>query len=217
MTTPNLTLYGIETQILELMSYRDEVALDPDITPADQAETLKAIDLQIAEYVKAEVQKVDGVAAMLREFEKRAETLKDEAKRINNRAIAWQRRHDSVEELVKGVLSLLPEGKRKIEGKTSTLALRKSPASVEVPQPELLPAEYQRVKVTMTVYLWNRVKDMLFNLRGNDSVVAVAMDLLDCKASEPEPMKPEIAAELKAKRGVPGARLVEDKCWLKVD
>lgn len=215
MTTPNLTLYGIETQMLELMSYRDEVATDPDIMPAEQAETLKAIDLQIAEYVKAEVQKVDGVAAMLREFDARAQALKEESQRVYDRAIAWQRRHDTLEVLVKGVLSLLPEGKRKLEGKVSTLALRKSPASVEVPQPELLPAEYQRVKVTMTVGMWQRLKFALFHQTGD--ITAIAVELMDCKVSEPEPMKPEIAAELKAKRGVPGARLVEDKCWLKVD
>lgn len=212
MSTPNLTLYGIETQLLELLNFRDELLDDRDMEEPERAESLKAADAQIAEYVKREVQKVDAIAAMLREFEKRAEALRAEADRIYDRATKWERRHDGLEALVKSIMVAM--NKPRLDGKVSTLKLNKSPASVTVPQPDLLPANYQRVKITMTLDLWQRLKD---GSALGDLSIKLWNELLDCKASEPEPIKDAIKAELKAKRGVPGARLVEDNQYLKVD
>jgi hypothetical protein len=43
----NLTLYGISTQLMELLILRDEITSDPDMTPAEQKDSLAALDDQI--------------------------------------------------------------------------------------------------------------------------------------------------------------------------
>lgn len=202
-TAPNLTLYGIETQLLELLNFRDAVASDPDMTPAEQKESLEAIDNSIREYVTAEVKKVDGIAHYLREFDARAGVLKQEAKRCADAAKAWEKRGENLESMVISIMQQI--NATRLDGRTSVLSLRKNPPACEISQPALVPQEYQRVKVTMSVSLLRRIEAALMN----EKTAPLFAELQDAKQGEPEPEKDRIKEELKLGQGVPGCRLTQ--------
>lgn len=207
-TAPNMTLYGIETQLLELLNFRESVSEDPDMTPAEQKDSLEAIDRQIAEYIRAEVKKCDGIARYLREFETRAEALKAEAKRCSEMAKAWEKRHEALENMVVDVMQATKQ--TRIDGRHSVLQLKKNPPSVEVAQPELLPHELLRTTVKIPFALWRKVLD---ELHGK----AIAAEVYDkAQWKDGEPMKTEIAKRLKEGDGVPGCRLRTDGVRLEV-
>ena len=232
MTAPNLSLYNIETGLLELLAFREEVMSDPDASPTEQQETAARIDQQIREYVTAEIRKVDGIAHYLREFERRAEIDRAEAKRIIDRARGWEQRHDRLEQVVKDVM--LMTGNQKLEGEHNTLKLRTNPASVDVRQPELVPYAFQRITITMTLALFDKLRRFLM-LESHD----LSAELIDTKKGEPEPIKSTIAEELKcpacrnlkakrekcaecggtglSKQGVPGCVLVQNGVSLQVE
>lgn len=238
-TPPAMSLFKIEAELLQLMQLREETAADADMTPAEIAESMKAIDQAIEEYVKREVQKADGIAAYLRECEARAETLAKEAKRLMATAAAWDKRRELVENVTRAAMQSM--GKKLIEGGNSTLKLAKNPASVEVVQPDLVPDDYMRIKVTMTRALRGRILARLF---GDKASVSLFQELMECSASDPEPMKTLIKEELKQPcpnckgqwdqmkgqstasvcgvcggsgiLGVPGCRLVNDRMRLEI-
>lgn len=210
---PNLTLYGIETQLLELMRFREEIEADPDITPQEQAESLKACDESIEAYLKAEVKKVDGIAGYLRECEAREDIAKQEADRIYDQGKAWKKRREQIEMMVQRIMELT--NTKRLDGRHSVLALHKSPASVEVAQPDMVPAEYQRVTVTMSAELWKTLQDALA-WSGNEKLDPVYFAITACKVTPPEPEKRKIAEALKTGDAVPGCRLITDKQHLVV-
>ena len=210
MTAPNLSLYKIETELLDLMRFREDVAQDTDLTPQEQTASLEAIDKQITEYVHREVAKVDGIAAYLRECETRAAVLKTEAMRIKAQADAWTARHDRLEAVTLRVMQ--QTGATLLEGATSTFKVKKNPPSVDVAQPELVPAAYQRIRVTMSKHVWHRMIQALSRLADT----TVYADALTVAVSDSEPMKDAIKAELKAGVGVPGCTLIDDKERLEI-
>jgi Siphovirus Gp157 len=209
--TNNLSLYQIETELLDLMRYRESVAEDAELTPQDQKASLEAIDQQIAEYVMREIAKVDGIAAYLRECAARAVIIEEEADRLHKLAKAWFARHDRLEAITLRVMQ--QTGATLLEGRTSTFKVRKNPPSVEVAQPDLVPLDYRRITVTMTAGLWSRLISVLVSDRG----APVLADLLACQKTNGEPIKTEIGKELKQGVGVPGCRLVDDKVRLVVE
>lgn len=215
MTTtehPNLSLYGIETQLLELLQFREGLAEDPDIAPTELAQSLAACDKQIEEYVRAEVEKADGVAAYLRECEKHAEALAEESKRIAARAKAWQARQERLEQVIIGVMQSV--SKTKIEGQRSTLALRKNPPSANVRQPDLVPIEYKRLSIKLSVAQYERIAA---HLMKSDAGGVLFGELLEARTNaQDEISKSKILEELKAGGSVPGCELVRDKVHLEV-
>src|SRR5574340_316924 len=146
MSETNLSLYRIETELLELLQFREDTALDRSITPAEREETLKAADQRIAEYVARELTKADNIAAFLRECDRRADLEDEEIARLQARKRKWQAWHDRLEECT--IRAMQIAGKKEIDGAHNTLKLRKNPASVDVMQPDLVPASYQRLNVT---------------------------------------------------------------------
>lgn len=202
---PNLTLYGIETQLLELLNFRESIESDPDMTPQEQQESLKACDESIAEYIRAEVKKADGIALYLREFEMRAEALEIESKRLQRKADDWWRRHENLTNMVVDVMKATKQ--TRIDGRHSVLQLKKNPPSVEVAQPDMVPGDMQRVTVKMTMAQWQQTVAAM--------PMALAIELTGC-AAPPEPMKTEIAKRLKEGDGVPGCRLRTDGVRLEV-
>jgi hypothetical protein len=201
---PNLTLYGIETQLLELLNFRESIESDPDMTPQEQQESLKACDESIAEYIRAEVKKCDGIARYLREFETRAATLKEEAARCTAMAKNWQKRYDSLEAMVIDIMQATKQ--TRIDGRHSVLQLKKNPASVDPNiQINLVPEELLRRTVTMTEQVYQTL------LNGPMGVLLLTGTAKDC-----EPMKTEIAKRLKEGDGVPGCRLRTDGVRLEV-
>lgn len=61
--SPSLSLYSIESELTQLLDYRDS-ALQEGALP----ETLAAIDGQIEQYFAREVKKVDGIAHAIRVY-----------------------------------------------------------------------------------------------------------------------------------------------------
>jgi hypothetical protein len=155
-----LTLYDIETDLLNLMLCREAVLNDPDRSAVlEDGETreseLELIDQAIQERVSAEIAKVDGIAFYLREFAARAAAAKAEKKRLADREAMWEAREERLKEIVTQVM--LMTGKKRLEGNANTLKLVNNPPSVEIAQPELVPSEYQKVVVRMPHSLWARV------------------------------------------------------------
>lgn len=200
MSETNLSLYRIETELLELLQFREDTALDQTITPAERDETLKATDQRIAEYVSQRVPKVDNIAGMLREFDRRADLEDEEIARLQARKRKWQAWHDRLEEYT--IRAMQIAGKKEIDGAHNTLKLRKNPASVEIAQEALIPREYIRSKVTIKADLWDRL------VRQHPELIGSAHE---------EPAKSEIREALKRGDGVPGCRLVDDKVRLVIE
>jgi hypothetical protein len=202
----SLTLYSIEMQLLELVAYREDLLSGEfDMDESERRELLKVAEDRIKEYVTKEVAKVDGIAAMLREFEKREAIEKEESQRIAARAKRWAERKANLESMCMSIMQSM--GKEKLDGKHSTLALRKCPPSAEIVQPHLIPSENMRVSMTVTLAEYDGIISEL------PSTLA---SVLIKSRTNPEPMKEAIRKALKAGEGVPGARLVTDKVRLEV-
>jgi hypothetical protein len=212
MSTPNLSLYGIKTELLELLRYREEIAGSADMTPAEIKESLEVVDDRIREYVGREVAKVDGIAAYLRECEARAEVLKMEAQRIMNQSRSWTERGARIETVTLGVMLKL--GATELDGATSTFKVKKNPPSLEVANVNELHPRYRRIKVTMTAELWERALGVLMK---DERGAPVFQELIGCNVSAPEAMMAEIKAELKADGAVIGCKLIDDKFRLVVE
>jgi len=110
----------------------------------DQCET--ALRLCVTELVK----KADGVAAFIRSEEGGAATAKAEADRCYDLAKAREARADRVKAIALEVLQQL--GVKFVKGDVSELRRWGNGGAqpVEVRQPELLPAKYQRYTLTIT-------------------------------------------------------------------
>lgn len=213
-----LTLYGIETELLELLNFRESIESDPDMTPQEQQESLKACDESIVEYIRAEVKKCDGIAAYIREFDSRAALLEEEADRCKEMARVWQKRKKSLESMVIDIMQVTKQ--TRIDGRHSVLALKKNPASVDVAQPHLVPAEYERVNVTVRHSLWTNILALVVQAARRDTTIALLyaemQDPDKIQLGAPEPMKKKIAEELKVGGSVPGCRLRTDSVRLEV-
>jgi hypothetical protein len=212
--TLNLTLTNIETSLIELYAYRDEIARDLDITPKEIAETLTLIDQQIDDFVARGLDKADGIAANLGEFGIRAETCKAIAKRELDRAAMWQRNADHLEAATLRALMMRPEGKRRIETASTTLNVAKNPPSVDIVDRGEIPKPYMRRSITLNADLYDRLMGCLMVTKEG---APLFQELQDAKTTDPEPMKDAIKAELKAGVTVPGARLITDRVRLVVE
>lgn len=209
---PNLTLHNIETSLIELFAFRDEVARDPDITPQEQVESLKAIDTQIEQYVAAELDKADGIAHNLHEFEVRMATCQAEAKREQDRAKMWEAHYGRLANAT--LKAMQARGTKKIETARTTLKIAKNPASVEVFDSSAVPKPYLRRMVTLNADLYDRIAA---HLMGTKDGAPLFSELLEAKTTQPEAMKTEIAKELKAGVAVDGCKLIDDRVRLVVE
>lgn len=217
-----LTLFDIEIGLLQLIQYRETLAEDSDITPEEQKRLIAVADQEIQDYVAREVAKADGIAAYLKEFERREEIAKEQAKAISERGKIWARRREALEDTVIRVMQMA--GKTTIEGQNATLTLRKCPPSVEIKQPELIPGEFYNIAVKLPCSAWIKVCEALLSVSKHLSPEhRGALDALWVRASDAtvqprggDVLKARIAVELKAGCGVPGAELVTDKVRLEV-
>ena len=138
MSAAPATLYQIEDELL--------IALDTVEMISDEEPALKAeLEEQIARLIASQITKVDDVSRMLAHFENQAAFAAQEIKRLQNRKRAFERSYERLESCAK--LAMEVAGKTKLEGTTSTLALRKSPTSVFLRNFEEVPAEYFTVKI----------------------------------------------------------------------
>jgi len=196
-------------ELIQLIQFREDIRTDPEMLPQEQAASLLAIDGQIRAYL---MRAAEDAGVAVRRYEGFAEAARKEAKYYRDRADAW----GALIEWLKGeVLAVMrASGATEIEGPHATLKIRKNPPSVDVAQPELVPVFYTRRTVTVTGALWEKV---LLELFGTPKGAPLFAELMECKISNPEPMKDMIKQELRAGVGVPGCRLREDSVRLVVE
>lgn len=184
------TLLGIESRILQLMEQRQEMVTEGvDVTE---------IEALIVAEMQQEVQKVDGCAAYDRHLERQVRAYHEEIDRLEHEQSKIIKQRERYQDLLFGVMKRL--GINKITGKLGGyLAIKQNPPAVQIDQPGMLPNEYKRVKVTMSMV------EYLALVADTELSPALSAALND--VSTPEPMKSEIARALKNGEGVPGASL----------
>ena len=173
-----LSLWNIEQGLADLFERREELLTNPPPFGAladDPDETydrqLMAVDLAIADYIKAEVQKVDGVRGWWKYLEMMRDAAKHEAETMQDRAQAFDRQ---LTVLKNAILVTLEEiefraGKpRKLEGKTGSISLvgNGGRRPVVITDEALVPDEYRTVTVKMNAELWRKVCAALPDLQG---------------------------------------------------
>jgi hypothetical protein len=94
----------------------------------------------LGESIKMSVEKRDNMGAFLARLEGEAEMLKKEEKRLADRRRKFER---IGEILTEGLhLQMVEWGIRKVEGQKFSFTVKKNPASVEILDETLIPAEY---------------------------------------------------------------------------
>lgn len=199
-----LTFKDIEFGLVELVMRREDAvaeyerirAAELPPTPIED-EALAAIDQcdeAIAAYLKAEVQKVDGVAAYILREEAAAWVVEHEMGRLADRLKMHKARADRVREMALRVMQ--DTDQRTIEGARHALKVRKNPPAVVIAQPELVPDNMRRFTLTLNPEDFVYLRDLS----------ARALTILVDK-SKSEPSKSAIAAALKGGGAVPGCRM----------
>jgi hypothetical protein len=189
MSETSLSLYQIETELLQLIEAREEAQAE-----GEMPETLAVIDQQIQEYFVRECRKVDGIARYINLCKTQAAVAKAEADRLATWARRWENRLERVKAAT--VYALGAVGLKKVESAENRLRLQKNPASVEVYDVALLPDEYIRVTYTLPLPEWKRIRTAL----GESESAAWPRTDVDKRA---------IAEALKRGEQIQGARWAE--------
>lgn len=132
----DLTLYQIHDE-LEAWSNSLDLAESDD----ERAE----IQARISEYLQMGRAKVDRFSAFLAHLEAQADLCRAEEKRIAARRRAIERVQEHLERYAISTMEQL--GIRKMEGSTSSLALRQRPASVRILDEAAIPDAYKHATV----------------------------------------------------------------------
>src|ERR1700690_3320444 len=116
-----LSLYTIEDELLQLLQAREEI-LTNEQTPETPAE-LAQVETALAEYVTAEVRKVDGIHAYLKQAKATAEQAKAEAAEMRARAERIENGMARLKEFCLQAMQLA--GMKRIDGTAGRYLLRK--------------------------------------------------------------------------------------------
>lgn len=215
-----LSLYQLESQLAELVEMREAATSEAEIA---------ALDGVIADYLRAEIGKVDGIRAFWRHCETMIEAAKRERDAQNTRIQTWTGRLDRLKRTCCMVMESMPwresARSKKLEGRTGALLLKADGGkqAVEITDEALIPDEFKRVTVTLSRSAWlSMVKEGVyavsesFNLSAINDALAKpcsqcegVSDVVDSVTGE----KYRVASTCSAcggtgKNGVPGARLV---------
>jgi hypothetical protein len=148
----SMSLYAISSQMAEMMDYWASGELEP--------EERQTLENAIMDYVRAQVLKVDGIAAYHRNCLAAETMLADEAKRLNERLARWRKRRERFEDTVKHVLqNFVPrdaKGKVKLDGTIATISLRGNGGALPVliPVESDVPVEFCDVMVKIPGSMW---------------------------------------------------------------
>lgn len=145
---PRETLHLIETQLRELIEFRDGLG-------DEELEAIKATDAQIQEYVGREIRKVTAIAAILRWFKSQAAAAEAEEVHARKWAARWMGRYNRLATMVHGVMvaSDLP----KLEGATDRFRRQQNPEALEIVDLVALPDEYFKTTVRMPKVVWDAI------------------------------------------------------------
>jgi hypothetical protein len=134
----DLTLYRIEEELQALLDSLDVCA--DELRPE--------LEQRIAEYIGAEVDKVDRIGAVLSSLDNVQAHAKAEIERLRERQQAAER---SAQRLSQYVLHILRQrGGQPLKGRTASFTVRHSEALV-ITDPQLVPDEWKRTTVTVDI------------------------------------------------------------------
>ena len=166
----SMTLWNLEQGLADLFQRREELTV-PEASGIESFVELQEVDVAIEAYIKAEVQKVDGVRGWWKHLEMMRDAAKAEASTMQDRAQVFDRK---LTVLKSAILVTLEEmefraGKpRKLEGKTGSISLvgNGGRRPVVITNEVLIPDEYRTVTVKMSAELWRKVCAALPDLAG---------------------------------------------------
>jgi hypothetical protein len=166
MTEHSLTFREFPSLLADLISTREVLTEQLAIAERSGCQTLiqqavcdlDSCEVALRECVTELVKKADGVAAFIRSEEAGAATAKAEANRCYDLAKAREARADRVKAIALEVLQQL--GVKLVKGDVSELRRWGNGGAqpVEVRQPELLPARYQRFEMRITGEEWEELR-----------------------------------------------------------
>jgi len=230
-----LTLYRIDVELQELLEYRQTRAEDA-AEPAEPEE-LAFLDDEIQRYLGALAKKVDGVAAILLQWEAQQDAIVAERARLKTLLQHIQAQETRLREYVALIMGRQPapaKGPRRLRGDTSELVLRTSggPAPLAIPQPDLVPDELRTVELTLRWDLW---QELLCHAPEELSLRIAAADLKQKIAPSNALIRQELAKPCPAcggvgsragiactecsgsgRKSVPGAYLGERGNWVEI-
>jgi hypothetical protein len=135
----NLTLYELCTEIDAMCSALESAVSD---------EEREAIALRVSDYLQASEEKVDRFNAFLSHLQGLVEQASAEEARLQHRRQRIVNLRDRLEAYA--VHALEVANMKRIEGRTSSLALRRNPSSVAILDQASIPAAFMREKVIHT-------------------------------------------------------------------
>lgn len=187
------TIQQSSNYLIELLRMRDDVLSNPDLAPEEQREQVAALETAIRESLQ---HAADQVGVAKRYYDTLAAGARAEMEYQKKRAEAIGEMLEWLEQQTIEVMMLL--GVKRIEGPTATLRIVRNPASVEVGRPDLVPPEYQRFEMTMSLALSMK---LAAHLRCTDEGAMLLQEIADTtKRTATEPMKSKISEEMRAQR-----------------
>lgn len=136
----DLTLYSVVDTLPVLID-------SLDMTEPGSPERAEC-EVDIARYLEALPQKVDGVAHVHTHMAAQVRLADAEIKRLQARKRRFENAVERMETYIMSVLDKLPvpkRGPKKLEGATATLSLCKCPPSLQITDESKIPAEYRIV------------------------------------------------------------------------
>lgn len=152
-TEQSLTLYEAEGYLTELLDTEGVV------TPEQQ----QSFELELREALSAARDKREQVAQFIKQMEAEAKFAKDEADRIRQRGKRFEQVAERVREYVLNyIMSMgLDASARfpKLEGRTITMSARSNPQSVDITDPDRVPAQFKTACIEMPFEIWQVLVD----------------------------------------------------------
>ncbi len=173
---PEMSLLGIEQNILDLVAFRQdavewlanlEALNDPDASDeiGEVRAELEAANMELAKMAGAEVAKVDNCANLLRMCDRMTLHCKDERDRQARKAKRWESIKESVERVVMEALEIT--GRTSFDSPTNRLRVQRNSAPrVEVTHPSMVQDRFIRVLVQFPLDLWKQIKTAFPELAG---------------------------------------------------
>ncbi len=196
-----LSLYNIEAALLDLLTAREELLAkrgDPKQMPdwEDTEAELDEVEKALAEYVRAEVKKCDGIHHYLTAAKQTAEAARLEAQRMTERARRLEESTKLLKALCVEVMAMA--GTKRIDGTAGRYLRRKVNGGLAplVVQDDVLPSEFRDITVRMCQSDWDVLMKSDYSTIGH-------------KVEDCQPANDRIRAALAAGEEVPGARLGE--------
>ncbi len=191
MSAATLSLYDIESQLLQLLEFRESAE-----TPEEKA----AADKEIEKYIQLEIRKVDGIAKFIRNEEAAAEVISKEVSRLRARVDRHITRVQWMKNLALEAMHLINE--KKLEGDTNTLRRQDNPEALVITSPDLIPSQMCQFTATMT---HQQYRELLIAL--NSSEVGLTLKPFFEQCVKRTPINADVKTALKNGAHVPGARL----------